>query len=312
MSAQAHSVVLFLAAWLLLPVLAAPADRMVAKVNGEPIRASQILPTLPKDLIPSAAEDIRDEKLDRLIERTQTRQFLDGAKVKAAPAEVAAALADLRKHPPSAGCPCHRFATLEQYMEFNYLTLPEVREDLRNRLRWNRYLDAQWRVSLKTEKPDLELRAAKRTVLEEDYARASHIFFNTYPRVDQKEDPEQLRVRARTRADAAWKRLQAGADFATLARQVSEDQVSRERGGALGLIPREAYGREFAFQLRRLKPGETSKPFAGTYGYHILRRGAITDRDMQDLERREFRDRKGSELSEQIRKGAKVEKLGWG
>jgi len=65
-------------------------------------------------------------------------------------------------------------------------------------------------------------------------------------------------------------RLKKGEDFATLAKQDSDDPGSKTKGGELGFI---GYGQtvpEFQKQLWALPVGQTSAPFQTRFGYHIV------------------------------------------
>ncbi len=66
-------------------------------------------------------------------------------------------------------------------------------------------------------------------------------------------------------------RLEAGADFAALAREVSEDPGSAANGGDLGCFGAGTLVPEFEEVAFELKPGETSGPVLSPYGYHIIR-----------------------------------------
>jgi hypothetical protein len=66
--------------------------------------------------------------------------------------------------------------------------------------------------------------------------------------------------------------IHAPHEFETLARQHSEDLVTKELGGYLGGIRASQLASEFLDVLATLRPGEVSKPFQTPYGIHILKR----------------------------------------
>ena len=71
--------------------------------------------------------------------------------------------------------------------------------------------------------------------------------------------------------------LQNGADFKKLATQFSNDNLSYQNGGELQEFGTGRYDPVFetaAFSLKN--DGELSKPFATTYGYHIIKRIQLT------------------------------------
>ena len=75
----------------------------------------------------------------------------------------------------------------------------------------------------------------------------------------------------RARADAALARVQGGADFATVAREVSEDG-NRANGGVIGLRPSNRLPDLFVEATKDLKAGEmTPQPIKSGAGFHLLK-----------------------------------------
>ncbi len=78
-------------------------------------------------------------------------------------------------------------------------------------------------------------------------------------------------------ANQLYQRLQDGEDFALLAKEYSEDPGSALQGGDLGWSNPNNYVPAFIDALKALKPGETSKPFKSSFGWHIVNK--IDERD---------------------------------
>lgn len=97
--------------------------------------------------------------------------------------------------------------------------------------------------------------------------KARHILF----KVDK---PEQDAA-AKAKAEETVKKLRAGADFATLAKQLSDDPGSKDKGGDLGFFKRGQMVPEFEKAAFALKVGEISEPVKSAYGYHIIQ---VTER----------------------------------
>ena len=75
----------------------------------------------------------------------------------------------------------------------------------------------------------------------------------------------------RARVDAALARVQAGDDFATVAREVSEDG-NRANGGVIGLRPSNRLPDLFVEATKNLKAGEmTAQPIKSGAGFHLLK-----------------------------------------
>ncbi|SHK68945.1 peptidylprolyl isomerase [Xylanibacter ruminicola] len=75
---------------------------------------------------------------------------------------------------------------------------------------------------------------------------------------------------AKQRIDSVYRVLQGGADFAEVAKKVSEDYGSAMRGGELPWIAPSQTLKEFEDVAYSLAPGEMSKPFLSPVGYHIV------------------------------------------
>ncbi len=145
--------------------------------------------------------------------------------------------------------------------------------------------------------------------------RARHILFQLGVDVD-----ESLKAEVRTKAEEVLARVQAGEDFAALARESSEDPMSAEKGGDLGLISRGRMGDEFDEAAFSQEVGTTSGIVETLLGFHIIRieekipegpddfenvRGAI----MRALKRNMTRDMANAEANQGYEKGAAGEDI---
>jgi peptidyl-prolyl cis-trans isomerase SurA len=65
-------------------------------------------------------------------------------------------------------------------------------------------------------------------------------------------------------------KLDAGEDFAELAKEYSDDTTSANIGGDMGWFPPEAYGERVYQTLMALKPNEVSEPFQTEGGWHVM------------------------------------------
>jgi len=94
---------------------------------------------------------------------------------------------------------------------------------------------------------------------------AAHILILTPQKATEEQQQE-----AKRRIDSVYTALQAGADFETLAKQVSQDPGSARRGGMLGWFSRHQMVKEFEDAAFALQPGQMSKPFQSPYGWHLI------------------------------------------
>jgi peptidyl-prolyl cis-trans isomerase D len=92
--------------------------------------------------------------------------------------------------------------------------------------------------------------------------RASHILFKT-------EGKDENTVRSA--AEAVLKRAKAGEDFAALARQFSEDESNKDRGGDLDFFGRGRMVPEFEAAAFAMKAGDISDLVKTSFGFHIIK-----------------------------------------
>ncbi len=88
-------------------------------------------------------------------------------------------------------------------------------------------------------------------------------------RLDQKATEAEQRA-AKVRMDSIYNALKAGADFAELAKKVSQDPGSAAQGGLLPFVQRGQLVKEFEDAAYALKDGEMSGIVQSPYGYHII------------------------------------------
>ena len=82
---------------------------------------------------------------------------------------------------------------------------------------------------------------------------------------------EEQKAAAKTRIDSVYQALKDGADFAELAKKVSQDPGSAARGGMLPWIGPNQLVKEFEDVAYSLNEGELSEPFLMPYGYDIIK-----------------------------------------
>lgn len=73
------------------------------------------------------------------------------------------------------------------------------------------------------------------------------------------------------KAQSTRDRLLKGEDFAKLAREVSQDAASAQKGGDLGYLNKEAFEETFYDAASRLKLAEVSEPVKTTFGYDLIK-----------------------------------------
>ncbi|MBZ5569386.1 MAG: peptidyl-prolyl cis-trans isomerase [Acidobacteriia bacterium] len=97
-----------------------------------------------------------------------------------------------------------------------------------------------------------------------------HILIKTpAPGPDGKVDEAAMKA-AREKADSVLKQVQAGGNFAELAKKYSEDAGSKDNGGSIGWIQRGQTVPEFEQSAFSLPKGQTSGIVRSTFGFHII------------------------------------------
>lgn len=118
--------------------------------------------------------------------------------------------------------------------------------------------------------------------------RAAHILVE----IDEDE------AAALARAQEAYERLQAGEDFAEVAKEYSDDSGSANRGGDLGFTVEGAFDPAFDEALSALEEGQVSEPVRTTYGYHLIKLTDLQAPDLPTLE--EMRESLEQELKTEL------------
>jgi parvulin-like peptidyl-prolyl isomerase len=85
-----------------------------------------------------------------------------------------------------------------------------------------------------------------------------------------------IMVKTEAEAQRALARVRAGENFAKVAREMSEDAASADKGGDLGWFPRDIMPPEFDVVAFSLEPGEISAIVEIPPGYHVIQ---VLERD---------------------------------
>lgn len=86
----------------------------------------------------------------------------------------------------------------------------------------------------------------------------------------QQSDSQEETNAAKVRIDSIYTALKNGANFAELAKELSQDPGSAENGGELPWIAPNQTFQEFETAAYALQPNEMSEPFLSPAGYHII------------------------------------------
>jgi peptidyl-prolyl cis-trans isomerase SurA len=140
------------------------------------------------------------------------------------------------------------------------------RADLRDQLIISKFMRSQF-VGLAVEEADVRLfYDTKYDSIPEIPAVVgiSHILI--IPRPSEERESEVM-----AKVSRALDRIESGEPFADVARDISEDDLTKDLGGLLGTVRREDLGPEIAEAILTVEPGEISEPTRTRYGFEILR-----------------------------------------
>lgn len=132
----------------------------------------------------------------------------------------------------------------------------------------------------------------------EDQVHARHILISIKTPEAPSEDALD-KPQARAKAEEVLKRIKAGEDFATLAKQYSTDPGSKENGGDLGWFGKGRMVPEFEQAALALQPGQVSDIVESPFGFHIIKVDERRSGDPQEAAEA-VAEEKGKKLIEEI------------
>jgi parvulin-like peptidyl-prolyl isomerase len=257
---------LLLVAWAgmtALPIGAEVVDRIVGSVDGEPITLYELhdflnqkraqMPNLPavsdkealqaliteklvaKEIVARGIQ-IRDEDIDHYIDRIKQQNHIDDDQL--------------------------REALKQQGLDYTKYR-QQIREEIEKVQLLNKVIRAK--VTISPEDVHRYYEAHKK-----DYERAGSVKVRQITLRLDSDAPDPIVTAVTERIEEVRKRLLKGEDFATVAKQVSEDPLAAE-GGDLGEIEPSKLLPEFEGPLTKMKEGEISEPIRTKMGLHLLK-----------------------------------------
>lgn len=138
-------------------------------------------------------------------------------------------------------------------------------DEQRRELLISRYFEKKLRESVSDEAIRNHY-TANAEAFQEKRVRVAHVLVRASASMSETERNAKL-----TRAQEAHSKLLAGADFAKIAANYSEDTVSAGKGGDLGWLKEGAIDQAFSRRVFEMKTGDLSEPFQSAFGYHIVK-----------------------------------------
>jgi len=214
-------------------------NTVVATVNGEPIRADELIQVCYDWFAATAVEELI---LERIIEQEARKQGISVSN-----AEVEARYKQQLQNAESQVPPG---MSLDDFLKRNQF--PPSR------------LFARIRSQMLAEK------LVERQVNLDDFVEYSQIVIRIQGNTPEQQ--EENTPAAEAKAREAYQKIQEGLDFAEAVKEYSEDVFSKDRGGKMNWQNMNFIVPDLRQKLQAMKPGEISEPFKMMGGYYIIRK----------------------------------------
>ncbi len=251
-------------------------DGVAVTVNGAEITRSKIeqlikpqldsladkTRQLPAHLVEQYTQQFRQQAVERLIREELLDAKIRQANITITDAEVMSQMEEIAS---VQGVSLEDFIkTMAQHDH----SLEQIKEDMRERLARNRFMETQWAGKINVTADDARKYHDEKPEQFKipEQVRVSHILIKP----EQGADPNEALARARTKIEGLLKQIKDGADFAELAKENS-DCPSAPEGGDLNFFPRGKTTPAFEKVAFELQVGQISDVVETEYGFHIIK-----------------------------------------
>jgi len=290
------------------------ADSVAVTVNGVAIteaavdaevamqlRTTKIPPQMPPAIIEQYKKQLRRPALERLIGMVLLDEAVKASNIVVTEEEV---IDQVKRIASREGLSLDDFkALLQAYGK----TFDEWKQEMqfRKRLGYQKLMEAQFAGKINITEDDAKKYYSenKKQFETTEQVRASHILIKP-DTTDPNADPNELKAKAKAKAEDLLKQIKGGADFATLAR-ANSGCSSATGGGDLGFFRRNQMVPSFSKASFELKVGQVSEIVETRFGYHIIKAtgrksaGVISFEQAKDDIINELTQKKRQELANQ-------------
>lgn len=224
-------------------------------------RESYLRGILPTPLSAETRKQILDEFIDdELLFQEATRKKIQ------APVETIDNMTDRFVLQVEALFPTYR--EYLKYIDIEFIDLPDFKKRARAMEEREYLINSLVSMNIAIQEKEVQAFAEqlKREGKTTTFYRLSQIFFK-FPENASYDDKESVSEKALE----ILIKIQNGADFAKMAREHSQDEASRKRGGDLGVMERGKFAKNIEESVSRMKEGEVSLPITGENGIHLIR-----------------------------------------
>lgn len=248
--------------------VAAVLPETIARVNGETIGKAEFERAV-KTLEASVGQPVPAERrnevfrgvLDQMIAYKLIQQEARALKLAVSDVEVDARMKEIQGQFPNQ-------QAFTKALTDQRVTLAELKADQKRQMVVNKVLDAQVQSKVNVTPQEVEdfYRKNPDKFQRPESAHVQHILI----RVPQNADAA-TKAKAKSDAEALLKQVKGGSDFATLAREKSQDPGSAAGGGDLGFFNKGQMVPQFDEAAFKLKPGEVSPVVETPFGFHVIK-----------------------------------------
>ena len=245
-------------------------DGIIAKVDNHVILRSELEFSYLQFLAQSKQQPSAQTealKCDILKSMVQEKLLLARAEIDSVVVEEAAVASELNRRIDYLASQVGGTERLEQYYNKSVKQLrDELRRSVRNQMvseKMQREITEKVTVTPKEVRRYFNQIPADSLPYFSSEVQLSHI-------VKHAEVSRQQKQAARQKLEALRERIVAGEDFATLAKEHSEDPGSAEAGGELGFFKKKELVPEYEAAALRLEPGQMSNVIESMFGFHLI------------------------------------------
>ncbi|MFT2007439.1 peptidylprolyl isomerase [Pontibacter sp. 13R65] len=242
-------------------------DGIVAKIDNHIILRSELEFTYLQYLAQSKQQDAPGLKCELLESMVQDKLLLARAEIDSVTVEESQVNGELNER---VNYIVQQAGGVERVEQYYNKTLKQLKDDLRRSIR-----------------DQLVVAKMQRQIYEKITVTPKEIrnYFNAIPRdslpyfsseveigqiVKYAQVSKQQKAIARQKLEEIKARIVAGEDFATLAKQFSDDVGSAQEGGELGFFKRKELVPEYEATALKLEPGQLSNVVESQFGFHLI------------------------------------------
>lgn len=275
-----------------------PLDRVVAVVNDGVIMHSELNDRIAEIEQQAQAQGGSLPSRDQLTQQVLERMVMDEIQLQMA-RQANLSVDDTELNRQLRSIAESNNLTLDEFadaIEADGMTLASVREEVRREMLMRQVQQRQISQRVSVSERDVERFLSQQPAQEgqafTEETRARHVLVELTPNRDENQ--------ARNRAEQARQQLQQGEDFASVAREFSDDRGSAMNGGELGWVRPGQTVPAFEEAMSSLNTGQVSEPVRSQFGYHVIevlerRRQDVTEESRREQVRQAIFQRRANE-----------------